>query len=104
MNIAAKKIAEILAGGKLEQDSFYKIPYYILNGDTEKKNMVLGLKGHVLKVDFPSDYSDWRKVKPSDRIDAPLVKEAIAKSVVRTVKKLAGGADSVVSATDYDRE
>jgi len=103
-NIAAKKIAEILAGGKLEQDSFYKIPYYIFNGDTDEKNMVVGLKGHVLKVDFPSDYSDWRKVKPSDLIDAPLIKEATAKSVVRTVKKLAGEADSLVIATDYDRE
>ena len=65
---------------------------------------MVGLKGHVVQVDFPPEYSEWRKVEPRTLIDAPLVKTETAKSVVRTVKKLAAEADTLIIATDYDRE
>jgi DNA topoisomerase-1 len=64
----------------------------------------VGLKGHVVQVDFPPEFSEWRKVEPRELIDAPLVKTETAKSVVRTVKKLAADATSLIIATDFDRE
>ena len=43
-------------------------------------------------------------MEPKALIDAPLVKTETAKSVVRTVKKLAADASALIIATDYDRE
>ena len=53
---------------------------------------------------FPEGYSEWRKVEPRELIDAPLVKEPVQKSVHKALRKQAKDADSVVIATDYDRE
>ena len=103
-NDAAKKIAGILTGGGVKQDSYLRVDYYIFKDQEGRDTTVMGLKGHVVQVDFPPDYSEWRKVEPRTLIDAPLVKTETAKSVVRTLKRLATEADSLVIATDYDRE
>ncbi|MCJ7797475.1 MAG: DNA topoisomerase, partial [Thermoleophilia bacterium] len=103
-NNVAAKIAEILAKGKLQQEAFLKVPYYIFTDESGEKNVAVGLKGHVLQVEFPEAFSDWRKVDPAALIDAPLIKGETAKSVVRAVRKLATDATSLVIATDYDRE
>jgi DNA topoisomerase I len=103
-NIAADKIAAILARGKPQEEAFYKVPYYRFTDAEGRENVAVGLKGHVLQVEFPPEYSDWRKVDPSALIDAPLIKGETAKSVIRAIRKLATQADSLVIATDYDRE
>ncbi|GAB4258809.1 MAG: DNA topoisomerase I [Thermoleophilia bacterium] len=103
-NNAAAKIASILARGRVNEESYLKVPYYRFEGPDGEVNVAVGLKGHVLQVDFPPEFADWRKVDPKALIDAPLVKGETAKSVVRAVAKLAKEADSLVIATDYDRE
>lgn len=103
-NDAAKKIAGILADKGVREDSFYKIPYYTFTSAEGEQNTAVGLKGHVVQVDFPPEYSEWRKVEPRALIDAPLVKTETAKSVVRAVKKLAERATALIIATDFDRE
>jgi DNA topoisomerase-1 len=103
-NIAAGKIAAILAKGKPREESFYKVPYYLFSDGAGQDTVAVGLKGHVLQVEFPPEYADWRKVEPSALIDAPLIKGEMAKAVIRAVRKLAKEADSLIIATDYDRE
>ncbi len=103
-NDVASKIASILAVGAIKTESFLKVPYYFFTDSSGRDNAAIGLKGHVLQVEFPPEYADWRKVDPSALIDAPLVKGETAKSVVRAVKKLAAQADGLVIATDFDRE
>ncbi len=103
-NDAAKKISGILAAGGVEHGSYLKVDYYSYDDKSGRATTVVGLKGHVVQVDFPPEYSEWRKVEPRTLIDAPLVKTESAKSVVRTVKKLAADADTLVIATDFDRE
>ena len=103
-NDVAKKIAGILASGTVKHDSYLKVDYYSFTDGDGRENTAVGLKGHVVQVDFPPEYSEWRKVEPRTLIDAPLVKTETAKSVVRTVKRLAVQADSLIIATDYDRE
>jgi DNA topoisomerase-1 len=51
-NIAAKKLAEILAVGKPKSDKVYSTPVYRFRRDGEDWVSV-GLKGHILGVDFP---------------------------------------------------
>ncbi len=103
-NDAAKKIAGILAAGPVKEESFLKVPYYRFTDESGQPAVAIGLKGHVVQVDFPPDYAEWRKVEPRALIDAPLVKTETAKSVIRAVKRLAAEATSLVIATDFDRE
>jgi DNA topoisomerase-1 len=100
---SAKKIAEILSGGKAKQDKSYAIPHYGWEGD-DGAYRVIGLKGHLMNPAFPEGYSEWRKVEPRELIDADLIKEPVQKNVHKAIRKQAKDADSVVIATDYDRE
>ncbi len=103
-NDVAKKISGILAKGTVEHGSYLKVDFYKFQDKTGLDTAVVGLKGHVVQVDFPPEFSEWRKVEPRTLIDAPLVKTETAKSVVRAVKKLAVDADALIIATDFDRE
>jgi len=100
---SAKKIAQILSDGKAKQDKSYSIPFYSWEdgGDAYR---VIGLKGHLMNPAFPESYSEWRKVEPRELIDAGLIKEPVQKAVHKALRKQAKDADSVVIATDYDRE
>ena len=102
-NNSAKKIADILSGGTAKADATYKVPFYTWS-DAGDEHMTVGLKGHVMGVAFPDDYSNWQKTDLHDLIDAPLIPEPTDKNVVKAVRKLAKTADSVVIATDFDRE
>jgi DNA topoisomerase I len=102
-NNSAKKIADILSGGAAKADAAYKVPYYTWSG-AEGEQMAVGLKGHVMGVAFPDGYSSWQETDLHDLIDADLVPEPTDKNVVKAIRKLAGDADSIVIATDYDRE
>ncbi len=102
-NNSAKKIADILSGGEAKADSTYKVPFYVWS-DAEGEQMAVGLKGHVMGVAFPDDYSNWQETDLHELIDAELVPEPTDKNVVKAVRKLAKDADAVVIATDYDRE
>ncbi len=102
-NNSAKKIAEILSGGEAQADATYKVPFYTWS-DGEGQQMSVGLKGHVMGVAFPEGYSNWQETDLHDLIDAELVPEPTDKNVVKAIRKLAKDADSMVIATDYDRE
>jgi DNA topoisomerase-1 len=103
-NDAAKKIAGILSSNGVKEEAFYKVPYYLFTDSEGQSTAAVGLKGHVVQVDFPPEYSEWRKVEPKALIDAPLIKTETAKAVVRVVKRLAAEADGLIIATDFDRE
>jgi DNA topoisomerase-1 len=100
---SAKKIAQILSGGKAKQDKSYGIPFYVWEDESDQQR-VIGLKGHLMNPVFPEGFSEWRKVEPRELIDAPLQKEPIQKSVHKALRKQAKDADSVVIGTDFDRE
>ena len=100
---AAKKIAGILGSGKVTAGSYQKVPIYTFAADSEDYACI-GLKGHIMQLEYPPEYSDWRKVEPRELIDAELHKAPSAKSVVNALKKTAKDAQSVIIATDFDRE
>lgn len=102
-NNSAKKIADILSGGKAKADQTYKVPYYTWS-DSEGEHTAIGLKGHVVGPAFPEGYSNWQQTDLHELIDAELVTEPTDKNVVKAVRKVAKEADSVVIATDFDRE
>ncbi|MFI5025952.1 MAG: DNA topoisomerase, partial [Solirubrobacterales bacterium] len=102
-NNSAKKISEILSGGSAKDSASYKTPYYEWS-DAAGDHVAIGLKGHVMNPAFPDGFSNWQETDLHELIDAKLIKEATDKNVVKAVRKVAKEADSVVIATDYDRE
>ncbi|WP_324663209.1 DNA topoisomerase I [Haloarcula sediminis] len=96
---AARRIAEILSEGSAEAERRNGVNVY--RWGTKR---VVGLSGHVVGVDFPPEYNDWRDVEPVELIDAEVTKEATQENIVTTLKQLARKAESAVIATDYDRE
>lgn len=147
-NIAAQKIAQLLATGKPKNDKVYNTPVYRF--DVEGEEWVsMGLAGHILAPDFPDEilfdkkegwysltedgevlsaqvpdglarppYDTKRKPFLVNGINikgwkveslpyltwAPIIKNPAEKEIIRVLKNLAKKADSVVIATDFDRE
>ncbi|QLD88623.1 DNA topoisomerase I [Natronomonas salina] len=96
---AARRIAEILSDGGASAERRNGVNVYRW-GDKR----CVGLSGHVVGVDFPPEYSDWRDVQPVELVDAQVVKTPTQENIVRTLQQLAADADEAVIATDYDRE
>ncbi|MFB6309792.1 MAG: DNA topoisomerase I [Salinirussus sp.] len=96
---AARRIAEILSDGSATTERRNGVAVYAW-GDTR----VVGLSGHVVGLDFPAEYENWRDVEPHELIDAEVVTEPTQENIVRTLRELAREADRAVIATDYDRE
>jgi len=96
---AARRIADILSGGSAEADRQNGVNVYKWGG-----KRCIGLSGHVVGVDFPSEYNDWRDVEPVELIDAPIDKHPTQENIVSALRLLARRAGRVVIATDYDRE
>ncbi|MCL7416589.1 MAG: DNA topoisomerase I [Halalkalicoccus sp.] len=96
---AARRIAAILSGDSAEVERQNGVNVYRWGG-----TRCIGLSGHVVAVDFPSEYADWRDVEPVELIDADVEKTPTQENIVRTVRLLARDANRVTIATDYDRE
>ncbi|WP_338727616.1 DNA topoisomerase I [Haladaptatus sp. DJG-WS-42] len=98
-DIAARRIADILSGEHASVEREHGVNVYRW---ADKR--VIGLSGHVVDVDFPPEYSDWRDVEPVELIGAQVVKTATKENIVRTLRLYSRKADAVTIATDYDRE
>ncbi len=102
-NIAARRIAEILAVGKPQNDKVYTTPVYRFRRDGEDW-VSIGLKGHIMKVDFPEGFGKWRLDELDDLVRADVEKLPAERGIIRSVQNLAKKADQVYIATDFDRE
>ena len=96
---AARRIAEILSDNSASAERRNGVNVYRWGGQR-----VIGLSGHVVGIDFPPEYSEWRDVEPVELIDADVVTTPTRENIVATLRSLARKADEVVIATDYDRE
>ena len=96
---AARRIADILSDGGASVEGRDGVNVYRW-GDTR----CVGLSGHVVGVDFPPEYSDWRDVEPAELVHADVMTRPTKADIVAVLQDLAADADRVVIATDYDRE
>ncbi|WP_319578139.1 DNA topoisomerase I [uncultured Methanospirillum sp.] len=101
-NIVANRIAQILAGKeKISQKKEGGVNLYQFN-DTA----TIGLRGHVVEIDFVEGYTNWRSEThpPRSLIDAGVLKRPTEPAIVKLVQKLSKKADRVTIATDFDTE
>lgn len=97
--MAASRIAGILSNNKSIEKKIYGIPYY-----EWKDNLVIGLSGHVIQVNFPEEYKSWTKVSLSDLAKAEVSYIDYKKNIINAVRKLAKEASEVVISVDNDSE
>ena len=102
-NIAARRIAEILAVGKPKADKVYTTPVYRFRRDGDDW-VSIGLKGHIMAVDFSDDFGKWKLEDLTALVNAKVEKVPTEKGIIQSLKSLAKKADAVVIATDFDRE
>src|SRR5919202_88611 len=100
---AAKKIAQFLAEGPVKDSKHRSIPYHTFTWKDEDC-VSIGLKGHVLYIEYPEEYSNWQKVEPASLIDAEIQKSVSENGMAEAVRSLAKKAERGVIATDFDRE
>ncbi|HJJ30585.1 MAG TPA: DNA topoisomerase I [Methanocorpusculum sp.] len=101
-NIVAERIAAFLAGKEKVQVTRDGVAAHYTFDDT----VVMGLRGHVVEVDFVEGYNNWRSPEhpPRSLINAGITKKPTEKKIVGVMQKLARKATRVTIATDYDTE
>jgi DNA topoisomerase-1 len=102
-DIAAKRIAYILSEGKLKSYRLGKTPVYEFSKNNETWK-VIGLRGHIINVDFPASFNQWHKISPIELIEINPCKRVSEKSIADALKTLAEQNPFLIVATDYDRE
>jgi DNA topoisomerase-1 len=102
-NIAARRIAYILSGGQVKSSHLGTIPVYSFIKNNEPWN-VIGLKGHIINLDYPSGFNQWTKIPPHELIEVEPCKNVSEKGIASALKTLVKDTPSLIVATDFDRE
>ena len=102
-NIAAQRIASILSRGSSKQKKIGTVPVYefSLKGEDWK---IVGLKGHIINLDFPSKFKVWWQIAPRNLINVDPEKKVTQKGIASAIKKLLNDSSYIIVATDFDRE
>lgn len=106
--IAARRIAEILSEGTMETRKRGEVALHEFDAEGRIEGgsgatTVVGLKGHILGVDFPKSMKRWT-LELEPLIETPPVRIPLKRGYVEVLRSLAPRADRVIIATDYDRE
>jgi len=100
---AARRISTILSNGKSTSKSVSGVTVISFTHGEDQYD-VISLRGHIIELDYPSDYNDWSASSPVDLIYAPQIKTVRVKSILSAIKQLMSDADEIIIATDFDRE
>jgi DNA topoisomerase-1 len=100
---AAKRISDILSSGHYKVEKRGRVPLYKFAWNKDN-TAVIGLRGHILNMDFPKKFNNWSGVDPKDLINVEPTRMVSARSIAGVLKDLVKEAKSVYVATDYDRE
>ncbi len=102
-NNAAKRISDILSNGHYKVEKRGKVPVYNFSWEHEK-TVTIGLRGHIINMDFPKKYNNWSAIDPKELIDVEPSRMVSARSIASVLKTIAKEATSIYVATDFDRE
>lgn len=104
-DIAAKRIAEILSNGKARRAHVEKTSVYSWDDkETGREWHVVGLKGHIVELDFPREFRSWTRGDLKQLIQAEPERKVENRAIGNALKRLAPECSDVIIGTDYDRE
>ncbi|MBN1390618.1 MAG: DNA topoisomerase I [Candidatus Thermoplasmatota archaeon] len=100
---AAKRISSIMSGNRFRTEHRGRVAVYDFIWDGEE-TLCMGLRGHILNMDFPDRYNNWSEVPPRDLITAEPKRTISAPAIAKVLKDLSVKASKIYIATDFDRE
>ena len=100
---AARRIAYILSDGTSKQKR-QKGLNFIEFGEGHGHTYVIPLSGHIIEIDFPEKFKDWKTSNLDDLIYSAIDKHTKNRSAFNSLVSLSGFSERIVVATDYDRE
>jgi len=100
---AAARVATILSDGSAKRKSVRGVQVFNFERG-EDEFFVVGLRGHIIELDYPPEFNDWSKVDPMDLAKAQPAKRVTALNILNTLSELSAECDEVIIATDFDRE
>jgi DNA topoisomerase-1 len=102
---AAQRIALILSNGSYKRRSVAGTPVLHFETGTDDCH-IIGLRGHIIELDYPDEYNDWGSTPPKKLITVEPEKRVnpFATKIMHAIEDLARGSDEIIIATDYDRE
>ena len=65
---------------------------------------VLSLRGHIIELDYPKEFSNWRTDNLKELISATPIENVKVKGLDHVLRKLDQENSEIIVATDYDRE
>ncbi|MHB1707990.1 MAG: DNA topoisomerase I [Thermoplasmataceae archaeon] len=99
---AARRISYFLSDGSSKQKKAKGLSY--IEFGEGNRTVVIPLSGHIIEIDFPKDMNDWKSVNLATLVDSRILKNVKNRTAYNTLKHFAPEADSIIIATDYDRE
>jgi len=96
---AAKRISKILSGEVYKTEKYARVDYY-----TFDDNIVIGLKGHIMSLDYPEEFRKWSYRKLENMLEAEPVKTISDHNIGKLIDKLISEVGEIIIATDFDRE
>ncbi len=102
-NISAKRIAYILSEGKSKNKKLGNTPVYEFTKEGDIWD-IIGLRGHIINLDYPSKFRQWREETLSDLINEEPCKKVSEKGIASSLKSLVNENPFIIVATDFDRE
>ncbi len=102
-NSVALRLAIVLSDGKFKRERAGNMPIYRFAASGDEYT-IIGLRGHIVELDYPPELNDWRNTDPRKLIYATPYKRVLYGKMVATVIEEAVRSDWIVVATDFDRE
>jgi len=102
-NNTAVRIAVILSGGSMQRSYPNRVPVFDFSRDGVDYR-VIGLRGHILNLDYPDAMNDWEGTDLRDLVRAEPVKRVVATNIVASLREVCRDIDEIIVATDFDRE
>jgi len=102
-NNAAKRISTILSGGNRQFLKRGRLSYYGFETG-EGEFYVIGLRGHIITLDYPTKYNNWKAIEPSELVWKEPYKREHAHDIAGLLKDLIPKVQRIIIATDFDRE
>ncbi|MGC8574409.1 MAG: DNA topoisomerase I [Thermoplasmata archaeon] len=100
---AAVRIASSLADSSVKREKIGS--GYVLRFEKENSQYsVLPLRGHIIEIDFPEKYNNWKLDKLKEMVYERPVERVKIKGIDNILRKLSAESNLVIIATDYDRE
>ena len=102
-NNTAVRIAVILSGGTMKRSYPHRVPVFEFTRDGVD-HIVVGLRGHILNLDYPDAMNDWEKTDLRELVRTEPIKRVLATNIASALEETARGVEEIVVATDFDRE